>query len=113
MPLALPPADEAAALKAGAPEIYDLWIELARKNADNDAEIRRLPFEHSFKIGKRGQYFSAFTVLVIFAFCGYLASLGGAGPYIGGVLGTFNFVALLPNPWVPNQAGKRATPTPV
>jgi len=95
MPMALPSATEAAALRSNAPEMYEMILELSRKNAESDSEVRRLPYEHSFSITKRGQVFGIVTVLVVFSFCGYLASLGGAGPYIAGILGTFNFASTI------------------
>lgn len=95
IPVAFPSADEAAALKERAPEMYQLMMDLARKNADKEAEIALLPYEHAYSLARRGQVFGIAAILIIFAFCGYLASLGGAGPYIAGVLGALNFAAII------------------
>lgn len=95
MPMAVPSASEAEALKEKAPEVYNLWLRLAEKKADDDAALQRAPFDHPLALAKRGQWFGITATVAVLALCGYLASLGGAGPYIGGVLAAFNLVAII------------------
>jgi hypothetical protein len=46
-----------------------------------------------FNLAKRGLIFGVTTTFFVYAFCGYLVSLGGAGTYIGGILGAGNSTA--------------------
>ena len=95
LPVPLPSAEEAAALKNQAPEVYDLWIRLADKKAQDEAALERLPFEHAFTLSKRAQNFGFLGLLVILGFCGYLASLGGGVQYLAGVIGALDIVAII------------------
>jgi hypothetical protein len=95
MPLMVPSAAEAAALKNQAPEVYDLWLRLAEKKAQDDSELQRLPFDHPLQLAKRGQWFGLGGMGLVLGFSAYLASLGGAAEYIAGVIGAFDLVGMV------------------
>ena len=95
MPLMVPSAAEAAALKDQAPEVYDLWLRLAEKKADGDAELQRLPFAHPLQLAKRGQWFGLTGLVATLGFCAYLASLGGAAEYVAGVIAAIDLVSMV------------------
>lgn len=95
MPVAVPSAAEAAALKSQAPEVYNLWLKLAEKKADDDAAVQRLPFDHAFRLARVGQFLGFGGLLGILGFCAYLASLGGGVQYLAGVIGALDIVSII------------------
>jgi hypothetical protein len=95
LPLAVPSAEEAADLRSQAPEVYNLWLDLARKRADEDARLQRLPYEYPFQLAKRGQWFGLSAMFAVLGFCAYLASLGGGVQYVAGVIAALDLVAII------------------
>ncbi len=95
MPVAVPSAAEAAALKSQAPEVYSLWLKLAEKKADDDAAVQRLPFDHAFRLARNGQFLGLGGLLSILGFCSYLATLGGGVRYLAGVIGALDIVSII------------------
>lgn len=95
MPMAVPNALEAVELKDKAPEVYDLWLRLAEKKANDDALLQRLPYEHPLTLAKRGQWFGLVGMLAVLGFCGFLASRGGGVQYLAGVLAALDIVAII------------------
>ena len=78
MPMAVPDARQAAALKEQAPEVYEMWLDLVRKRADDESAMQRASVDHPLELAKRGQWFGLAAMVALLLFCGYLASFGGA-----------------------------------
>jgi len=95
MPMAVPSADEAAALKEKAPEAYELWLKLAEKKANDDAALERLPYDHPLTLARRGQWFGIVALITVLGFCGYLVSRGGGAVYLAGALAALDLVAII------------------
>jgi hypothetical protein len=108
MPMAVPSASEAAQLKSQAPEVYDLWLDLTREKARDDAAVQRLPFEHPFQLARRGQWFGIVALMGVLGFCAYLASIGGGVAYVAGVIAALDLVAIISS----FMAIARSTPPP-
>lgn len=70
-------------------------MRLTEKKATDDSALQRLPFDHAYNLSRRGQGFGLAALTLILAFCAYIASLGGAGPYIGGILAAIDLVAII------------------
>lgn len=95
LPMAMPTGQQARSLKDNAPEVYATWLELAKTKAASDNALQHKPYDHPFVLAKRGQWFGLTAMVMVLGFCGYLASLGGAGIYFGGILGAADLVAII------------------
>jgi hypothetical protein len=91
----MPSADQAADLRDRAPEIYQTWIEIARQKADTEAYVQRAQYEVPERLARTGRPWALAALLVVLGFCGYVASLGGAGLYIGGIVAAIDLVTML------------------
>jgi hypothetical protein len=91
----LPPADQAAALREKAPEVYQTWIDIARQKADTEAYVQRAQYDVPAKLGRTGRPWALVALFGVLGFCAYVASLGGAGIYVAGIIAAINLVSML------------------
>jgi len=113
-PMDIPPVDQAVALRDQAPELYELWLRIARERAATANYVERAPYEVPERLAQSGRPRALGALIVVLAFCGYLAWLGGPGPYIAGLIALVNlgvmvsiFFGLRPGPRPgPGQAGR-------
>jgi hypothetical protein len=78
--------DQAIALREQAPEMYDLWLRIAQEKAATASYVERAPYEIPERLAQSGRPRALGALIIILSFCGYLAWLGGPGPYIGGLI---------------------------
>jgi len=118
-PMDIPPVDQAVALRDQAPELYELWLRIARERAATANYVERAPYEVPERLAQSGRPRALGALIVVLAFCGYLAWLGGPGPYIAGLIALVNlgvmvsiFFGLRPGPWSgPGRAGRQSPPS--
>ena len=82
----IPSVNEAIALREQAPELYDLWLKVAKEKADTANYVDRAPYEIPERLAQSGRPRALGALVIVLSFCGYLAWLGGPGPYIGGLI---------------------------
>jgi hypothetical protein len=82
----IPSVSQAIALREQAPELYDLWLKIAKEKAATANYVDRAPFEVPERLAQSGRPRALGALVIVLAFCGYLAWLGGPGPYIGGLI---------------------------
>jgi hypothetical protein len=85
-PTDIPPVSQAIALREQAPELYDLWLKVAKEKADTANYVDRAPYEIPERLAQSGRPRALGALVIVLSFCGYLAWLGGPGPYIGGLI---------------------------
>lgn len=90
-----PSVEQAIALREQAPELYDLWLKIAQEKAATANYVDRAPYEVPERLAQSGRPRALGALIVVLSFCGYLAWLGGPGPYIGGVIAILDLVAML------------------
>jgi hypothetical protein len=90
-----PPAEQAIMLRDKAPELYDLWLKIAQEKAATSNYVQRAPYEVPERMAQSGRPRALSAMIVVLAFCGYLASLGGPGPYIGGLIAILDLLVML------------------
>ena len=78
--------DQAIALREQAPEMYDLWLKIAKDKAATANYVERAPYEVPERLAQSGRPRALGALVIVLSFCGYLAWLGGPGPYIGGLI---------------------------
>jgi hypothetical protein len=78
--------DQAIALREQAPEMYDLWLRIAQEKAATANYVERAPYEVPERLAQSGRPRALGALIIVLSFCGYLAWLGGPGPYIGGLI---------------------------
>jgi hypothetical protein len=78
--------EQAIALRDHAPEIYDLWLRIAQEKAATASYVERAPYEVPERLAQAGRPRALGALVIVLSFCGYLAWLGGPGPYIGGLI---------------------------
>jgi hypothetical protein len=78
--------DQAIALREQAPEMYDLWLRIAQDKAATANFVERAPYEVPERLAQSGRPRALGALIIVLSFCGYLAWLGGPGPYIGGLI---------------------------
>jgi hypothetical protein len=86
---------QAIALREQAPELYDLWLRIAQEKAATASYVDRAPYEVPERLAQSGRLRALGALIVVLSFCGYLAWLGGPGPYIGGVIAILDLGAML------------------
>jgi hypothetical protein len=91
----MPSVAEAVALREQAPELYDLWLKIAQERADTGNYIQRAPYQIPERLAQSGRPRALSALVVVLAFCGYLAWLGGPGPYIAGLIAILDLIAML------------------
>jgi hypothetical protein len=82
----IPSVDQAIALREQAPELYDLWLKVAKEKADTANYVDRAPYEIPERLAQSGRPRALGALVIVLSFCAYLAWLGGPGPYIGGLI---------------------------
>ena len=82
-------------LRDKAPELYDLWLKIAQEKAATSNYVQRAPYEVPERLAQSGRPRALSAMIVVLAFCGYLASLGGPGPYIGGLIAILDLLVML------------------
>jgi hypothetical protein len=78
--------EQAIALREQAPEMYDLWLRIAQEKAATANYVERAPYEVPERLAQSGRPRALGALIIVLSFCGYLAWLGGPGPYIGGLI---------------------------
>ena len=78
--------EQAIALREQAPEMYDLWMRIAQEKAATANFVERAPYEIPERLAQSGRPRALGALVIVLSFCGYLAWLGGPGPYIGGLI---------------------------
>ncbi len=93
--LGMPAVEEAVALRERAPELYDLWLRIAQDRAATGNYVQRAPYEVPERLAQSGRPRALSALVVVLAFCGYLAWLGGPGPYIAGLIAIIDLIGML------------------
>jgi hypothetical protein len=86
--------EQAIALREQAPEMYDLWLKIAKEKAATANYVERAPYEVPERLAQAGRPRALGALVIVLSFCGYLAWLGGPGPYIGGVIAILDLVVM-------------------
>jgi hypothetical protein len=95
VPQEMPSVDQAVVLREKAPELYDLWLKIAQDKAATGNYVQRAPYEVPERLAQSGRPRALSAMVVLLVFCGYLAWLGGPGPYIGGLIAVVDLVVML------------------
>ena len=66
--------------------MYDLWLKIAKDKAATANYVERAPYEVPERLAQSGRPRALGALIIVLSFCGYLAWLGGPGPYIGGLI---------------------------
>jgi hypothetical protein len=82
----IPAVSQAIALREQAPEMYDLWLKIAKDKAATANYVERAPYEVPERLAQSGRPRALGALIIVLSFCGYLAWLGGPGPYIAGLI---------------------------
>ena len=82
----IPSVSQAIALREQAPEMYDLWLKIAKDKAATANYVDRAPYEVPERLAQSGRPRALGALIIVLSFCGYLAWLGGPGPYIAGLI---------------------------
>ncbi len=90
-----PSVEQAIAMREQAPELYDLWLKIAQEKAATANYVDRAPYEVPERLAQSGRPRALGALIVVLSFCGYLAWLGGPGPYIGGLIAILDLIAML------------------
>jgi hypothetical protein len=90
----IPPVDQAIALREQAPELYDLWLKIAEQKAATANYVDRAPYEVPERLAHAGRPRALGALVLVLSFCGYLAWLGGPGPYIAGLIAILDLVIM-------------------
>jgi hypothetical protein len=86
--------DQAIALRDQAPEMYDLWLRIAQDKAATANYVERAPYEVPERLAQSGRPRALGALIIVLSFCGYLAWLGGPGPYIGGLIAILDLAVM-------------------
>ena len=90
----IPSVGDAIALREQAPELYDLWLKVAKEKADTANYVDRAPYEIPERLAQSGRPRALGALVIVLSFCGYLAWLGGPGPYIGGLIAILDLLIM-------------------
>ncbi len=91
----VPSVADAIALRDQAPELYDLWLRIAQERAQTTNYVQRAPYEVPERLAQNGRPRALSALGLVLAFCGYLAWLGGPGPYLAGLIALVDLVIML------------------
>jgi hypothetical protein len=86
--------EQAIALREQAPEMYDLWLRIAQEKAATANYVDRAPYEVPERLAQSGRPRALGALIIVLSFCGYLAWLGGPGPYIGGLIAIMDLAVM-------------------
>jgi hypothetical protein len=90
----IPSVSQAIALREQAPELYDLWLKVAQEKASTENYVDRAPYEIPERLAQSGRPRALGALVIVLSFCGYLAWLGGPGPYIGGLIAILDLLVM-------------------
>jgi hypothetical protein len=90
----VPSVEQAIALREQAPEMYDLWLKIAQEKAATANYVERAPYEVPERLAHTGRPRALGALVIVLAFCGYLAWLGGPGPYIAGLIAVLDLAIM-------------------
>jgi hypothetical protein len=90
----IPTVEQAIALREQAPELYDLWLKIAQEKAATASYVERAPYEIPERLAQTGRPRALGALVIVLSFCGYLAWLGGPGPYIGGLIAILDLAVM-------------------
>jgi hypothetical protein len=90
----IPSVSQAIALREQAPELYDLWLKVAQEKANTANYVDRAPYEIPERLAQSGRPRALGALVIVLSFCGYLAWLGGPGPYIGGLIAILDLLIM-------------------
>jgi hypothetical protein len=90
----IPSVSQAVTLRDQAPELYDLWLKVAKEKADTANYVDRAPYEIPERLAQSGRPRALGALVIVLSFCGYLAWLGGPGPYIGGLIAILDLLIM-------------------
>jgi hypothetical protein len=90
----IPSVTQAIALRDQAPELYDLWLKVAKEKADTANYVDRAPYEIPERLAQSGRPRALGALVIVLSFCAYLAWLGGPGPYIGGLIAILDLLIM-------------------
>jgi hypothetical protein len=90
----VPSVTQAIALREQAPEMYDLWLKIAKDKAATANYVERAPYEVPERLAQSGRPRALGALVIVLAFCGYLAWLGGPGPYIAGLIAILDLAVM-------------------
>ena len=88
------PVEQAIMLRDQAPELYDLWLKIAKEKAATANYVDRAPYEVPERLAQAARPRVLGALIVVLSFCGYLAWLGGPGLYIGGLIALADLVVM-------------------
>src|SRR5215510_6055733 len=86
--------EQAIALREQATEMYDLWLKIAKDKAATANYVERAPYEVPERLAQSGRPRALGALVIVLSFCGYLAWLGGPGPYIGGLIAILDLAVM-------------------
>jgi hypothetical protein len=86
--------EQTIALREQAPEMYDLWLKIAKEKAATANYVQRAPYEVPERLAHSGRPRALGALVIVLSFCGYLAWLGGPGPYIGGLIALADLIVM-------------------
>jgi uncharacterized membrane protein len=95
VPIYMPDVDELADMRERTPEAYEAWVRMTEQRSATENHMDRAEYDQPFQIAVRGQRYGVVALILVLAFCGYLASLGTAGTIVGGILATIDIVTLI------------------
>ncbi len=95
LPIPLPDPQQAAQLRELAPEAYAMWLRIAEERSATENYMQQAQYRVPEQMARSGRPWAFASLLVILAFCGFVATQGTAGVWIGGVIAAFDMVALL------------------
>ena len=90
----IPSVSQAIALREQAPEMYDLWLKIAKDKAATANYVERAPYEVPERLAQSGRPRALGALVIVLSFCGYLAWLGGPGPYIAGLIAVLDLAVM-------------------
>lgn len=93
-PASLTSVEQTIALREQAPEMYDLWLKIAKDKAATANYVQRAPYEVPERLAHSGRPRALGALVIVLSFCGYLAWLGGPGPYIGGLIALADLIVM-------------------
>ncbi len=91
----MPSADQAAELREKAPEVYQAWIDIARQKADTESYIQRAQYEVPERLARTGRPWALTALVIVLGFCAWVASLGGSGIYVAGIIAVLDLATML------------------
>jgi hypothetical protein len=91
----LPPAEQAAALREKAPEVYQTWVDIARLKAETESYVQKAQYDVPAKLGRTGRPWALVALFAVLGFCAYVASLRGTGIYVSGIIAAIDLFSML------------------